>query len=397
MLSKLVQKTKFLIAALAFVIACIAGFNFLILQQESILRKYFIETPQEELKEAHLSLANSLSKYFDRENKYSTLEQVTDYIKRYGKTALFELFFIFQDKDSSMKQISKIGITTVSNAVLSSGNVYPAAIDSGNIEGYLMVMIKGSDSTELAEGMLKYKIISYSLRLIFLLLVTALLMILFYHDYSAKMRLARDMAEIKASNDGLTELHTHEHFMKALDIEVEKVNIYDTPLALLMLDIDHFKNFNDTYGHMAGDAVLQEVSKIIRISTRASDILARYGGEEFSVIVPYVAKPGDIAGRRRIADFLREIKNVAERIRRNVEENTVEFNSNSLKVTISIGVAFYYKKAHGLATADLIQKADSALYQAKRHGRNRVCINRGLVTDERDDYKKNDQDKKANA
>ena len=172
----------------------------------------------------------------------------------------------------------------------------------------------------------------------------------------------------------------------ALDIEVGKVNIYDTPLALLMLDVDHFKNFNDTHGHLAGDRVLKEVSDVIKLSTRASDILARYGGEEFSVIVPYVPKSGDIPGRRRYADFLREIKNVADRIRKNVESKEIRYNSDILRVTVSVGVAFYYKKSHSMTGAELIEKADKALYQAKSIGRNKVCIDRSSLPDRREMY-----------
>lgn len=374
MIARFSEKKRLLAVVMLCIIIGIASFNFLILQQEKILRKYFILNPREKMKQMQASLSNSLFKYFARENKYSDLSQIEDYIKKYGLTSLSELFFIFQDKDGNLKQVSKAGVTKVSSEILKMGDVYPVTVDNGSVEGYLMVSIKEMDTAELKEGLVKYRVISYSLKLVFLLLVTALLVIILYHDYSAKMRLARDMAEIKASNDGLTKLYTHEHFMKALKIELDKVHIYNMPLTLLMMDIDYFKNFNDKYGHRAGDKVLEEVSNIIKLSTRATDILARYGGEEFAVIIPYVAKPGDIPDDKRLENFLSEVKGVAERIRKNVEDARIEFESNLLNVTVSVGIAFYHKKSSHMTVARLLQRADDALYQAKKLGRNRTHI-----------------------
>jgi len=372
---KIRQKTKYLIMVLVSVIVSITCFNFVVLEQENILRRYFIIAPQEKQKEFNSALSNSLVKYFIKENKVSDPKQVEEYIKRYGRTSLFDLYFIFQDKDGITKQISKSGISGVTREVTSGENVYPVSIDNGRIEGYFMVMIKEDGSAEAKEGFIKYKILSYSLKLIFLLLVAALIVIIFYYDYSAKMKLARDVAEIKASNDGLTGLHTHEYFTQALEIETAKVNIYNTPLALLMLDIDYFKEFNDKYGHLAGDKILQEASNMIKLSTRATDTLARYGGEEFAIIIPYVAKPGDMRdANKRTENFLNEIKIVAERIRKNIEDCGTVYSSNVLKVTVSIGVAFYYKKFYNMTATALLGKADSALYEAKKLGRNRVHV-----------------------
>ncbi|MBN1526914.1 MAG: GGDEF domain-containing protein [Candidatus Omnitrophica bacterium] len=372
------QKTKFLVLVLICVVIAITGFNFLILKQDQILRKYFIDAPKANIKEFNASLANSLSKYFERENRTATLEEASEYIRRYGRTSLFEQVFIFKAPDGTLQQASKLGITPARADVLASDHVYPATIAGGALEGYLIILIDEMDSEELKEGLVKYRVISYSIRAAFLLLILMLLVIIFYQDYSAKMRLARDMAEIKASNDGLTGLHTHEHFMKALEIEVKKFKIYQTPIALLMLDIDHFKDFNDRYGHLAGDKVLQEVANLVKLNTRATDILARYGGEEFSVIMPYVVRDEDITKEERLRGFTEEIKEIAERIRTGVEGRAIDFQSNALKVTISIGVSFYYFASDKVSSSELIQRADSALYKAKELGRNRVCIDHEL-------------------
>jgi len=372
------QKAKFLVLILVCVVIAISGFNFLIIKQDQILRKYFIDTPQAKIKEFNASLANSLSKYFERENRAATLEQAAEYIRRYGRTSLFEQVFIFKAPDGTLQQVSKLGVTPARADVLASEHVYPAAIANGALDGYLIVLINEMDSEELKEGLVKYRVMNYSIRVVFLLLILTLLIIVFYQDYSAKMRLARDIAEIRASNDGLTGLHTHEHFMKALEIEVKKFRIYQTPIALLMLDIDHFKEFNDRYGHPAGDKVLQEVANLVKLNTRATDILARYGGEEFSVIMPYVVRDEDMTKEERLRGFTDEIKEIAERIRTGVEARAIDFQSNVLKVTISIGVSFYYFASEKVSSAELVQRADSALYKAKELGRNRVCIDHEL-------------------
>ncbi len=369
-----IKTTKFFIILIIYIIVGVMGFNYLILQQENILRKYFIVDPQEKIKENNLSLADSLCKYFVRENKTSTLDDVIDYIKKYGRTSLFELLFVFKD-NNNVRQISKAGVSTLTKATFANEKVYPVSIDNGRIPGYLLILIKETGAAELEAGFRKYKTISYSLRFLFLLLTGALLIIAFYHTYSAKMKLARDIAEMKASNDSLTGLHTHEYFMKALNIEIEKFKIYNTPIALLMLDIDNFKSFNDKFGHLAGDKVLQEVTKIIKSNTRATDILGRYGGEEFAVIVPYVAILSDkLDKKEKLKLFVHEIKNVAERIRRNVESAQIEFQNSPLTITMSIGGAFYYKRSAGISSHALLHRADNALYKAKRLGRNRVYI-----------------------
>jgi diguanylate cyclase (GGDEF)-like protein len=374
MLKRLSQNAKIFMLITGCIILSLAGFHLLIVKQEQVLRNYFIDTPRERLKESNKSWADSVSKSFIRENRTATLDQLTEYIRRYGRTDRFEQVFVFKDTTGAIQQINTAGRTSVTKEILSSENLYPVTVDNGRIEGYLAVIIQQEENEELKEGLVKYKIISYSLRLVFLLLVTALMLVIFYYDYSAKMKLARDIAEIKASNDGLTGLHTHEHFMKALEIEVEKFRIYHTPIALLMLDIDHFKDFNDKFGHLSGDRVLEEVSKIIKSTTRATDTLARYGGEEFAIIMPYVVRGGELSEQKRLLNFAEEIRDIAERIRRNVEDDTIHFGDTTLKVTISVGIAFYYSKSERVSATELVVRADKSLYQAKETGRNRVCI-----------------------
>jgi diguanylate cyclase (GGDEF)-like protein len=164
--------------------------------------------------------------------------------------------------------------------------------------------------------------------------------------------------EMLASTDGLTRLYNHRAFQEQLAKEVERSRRYQRPLSLLMMDIDHFKSFNDTYGHPVGDLVLQEISRCISQSIRANDIAARYGGEEFAVIIPETAGDGAMI--------------IAERVRRTVEQRTIVSLDKQLHVTISLGCSVM--PIHATAQQPLIDAADKALYFSKEHGRNRTTM-----------------------
>ena len=159
-----------------------------------------------------------------------------------------------------------------------------------------------------------------------------------------------------AIKDGLTELFVHSYFQNRLENEMYRAHRYDSSLSLLMIDIDHFKNINDLYGHQEGDKVLKRFSEILLNHTRKVDIAARYGGEEFAIILPET----DTAGARQVAENLRQAA---------AGEKFV-INGKNVTVTASIGVVTWDKKCD---RAEFIRKADSFLYKAKSEGRNRVC------------------------
>jgi len=161
-----------------------------------------------------------------------------------------------------------------------------------------------------------------------------------------------------ATTDGLTGLNNHRHFQELLAREIERSRRYRRPLALLIMDIDHFKSFNDTYGHPVGDLVLKEIATCIKNAIRLNDIPARYGGEEFVVIIPESTAQGALK--------------TAERIRASIEQHTVVSLGRELKVTISIGCSAFPENAP--TQQALIDTADKALYSAKEHGRNRVIF-----------------------
>lgn len=162
-----------------------------------------------------------------------------------------------------------------------------------------------------------------------------------------------------AITDSMTKLYLQTYFKERLDHEVKKYERYNQDFSLIMLDIDYFKKFNDTYGHLAGDFVIKEVSKIIKDSVRKFDIVSRYGGEEFSVML--------LATGAETAEL------VAERIRKNVETRDFVYNNQNLKVNISAGVA-HISDCDVLEYNNFIKKADEALYYSKHNGRNKVTL-----------------------
>lgn len=173
----------------------------------------------------------------------------------------------------------------------------------------------------------------------------------------------RARLEHQSIRDGLTNLFNR-HFMEiSLDREIRRAARSHTELAVLMMDIDHFKHFNDTFGHEAGDYVLREVAEVFRGAVRAEDIICRYGGEEFVLILPDTRM--DLALTR------------AEDIRRRIQEMQLRFRGECLReTTISIGISVYPEGGNSLI--ELLRNADRALYAAKNRGRN--CVVSSLTT-----------------
>lgn len=172
--------------------------------------------------------------------------------------------------------------------------------------------------------------------------------------------LHRKITELAALDD-LTLILNRRFGLRRLKEEFSRSTRHGIPMSVVMLDIDHFKNFNDTYGHNAGDAVLKMVSAKISESLRAEDMVCRYGGEEFLIMVSGAG--------------MNDAALIAERIRRVIETNEVQWGENRLSVTISAGLATYPVVKVSVCE-ELITFADQALYAAKKSGRNQVMINR---------------------
>lgn len=183
------------------------------------------------------------------------------------------------------------------------------------------------------------------------------------HQIAAGIEKSRffDKTKHLSQHDGLTGLYNHRMFEEKLHQEINRRNRTQKPLSLIMLDIDHFKQFNDNYGHQAGDAVLVELADIMLKQCRCTsiDVCCRYGGEEFAIIMPELE--------------LHNAVKVAERLRQAVENNSfsIEGKKPGDRVTVSLGVAGI-SGTEDLSTEELVKKADEALYLSKRNGRNRV-------------------------
>ncbi|MCW3490419.1 GGDEF domain-containing protein [Dethiobacter alkaliphilus] len=155
--------------------------------------------------------------------------------------------------------------------------------------------------------------------------------------------------------DELTGCGNRRMLRQEMEREIPRADRYGRTLAMLMLDIDHFKQVNDTYGHVAGDHILRDLSRLICDNVRDIDLCIRYGGEEFLVILPETDLDGAVA--------------VAEKIRLLVEQSVFSAGESEHRITVSVGIAVYPK--HAITADELIERADSALYQAKKNGRNR--------------------------
>jgi diguanylate cyclase (GGDEF)-like protein len=161
-----------------------------------------------------------------------------------------------------------------------------------------------------------------------------------------------------AITDGMTKLYIRRYFEQKLEEEMHRSKRYNRPLSLIMSDVDHFKKFNDTYGHQQGDIVLIHAARLFRSNVREIDLPCRYGGEEYIVILPETDTE--------------QAKTVADRLRTTIENYGFPGQTDPLKVTVSLGVATFPQNAE--TSVDLIKAVDTALYASKESGRNKVTI-----------------------
>lgn len=167
---------------------------------------------------------------------------------------------------------------------------------------------------------------------------------------------ALEIQRYQAQHDPLTGLLNHGEILRILDQEMQRADRQELNLTIMMGDLDHFKNVNDTYGHVAGDAVLAEVSERMKNNLRLYDSIGRYGGEEFLLVLPGCSRD--------------EAEIIANRIMNSIRGNPVLFHDQQIPVTISLGIAFN-NAGTSEKMVDIIQAADTAMYQAKQNGRNR--------------------------
>ncbi|NQT95999.1 MAG: sensor domain-containing diguanylate cyclase [Candidatus Omnitrophica bacterium] len=167
-----------------------------------------------------------------------------------------------------------------------------------------------------------------------------------------------ETTEELSTKDSLTGFYIHRYLKERLSEEVDRARLNNSRLSVIMFDIDHFKDYNDKYGHSAGDKVLLGISKIIRDKLKNGYTVARYGGEEFAVLLPGVDKE--------------KAREIADTLRKEIESRKFTLRRKQTRVTVSAGVSAYSEEAQD--REDLLKKADFCLYKAKKEGRNQVCV-----------------------
>ena len=179
-------------------------------------------------------------------------------------------------------------------------------------------------------------------------------------ENEGKLRELLEKFRAQSVTDGLTGLYNQTHFFLLFNLQLERARRYRAALSLIIFDVDHFKNYNDSNGHIAGSAALKKVGQLTQKAFRTSDILAKYGGDEFVIILPNSDKIGAFLG--------------AERLRETVEHTSFEGGESQPlgKVTLSLGIASYPE--HGATTREILDRADKAMYVAKESGRNKTVI-----------------------
>jgi diguanylate cyclase (GGDEF)-like protein len=180
-------------------------------------------------------------------------------------------------------------------------------------------------------------------------------------EKNAELQRANEVLEQLSITDGLTKLHNHRYFQEQLRREIRRADRVEDPLALVLIDIDHFKKWNDEFGHAGGDEILRGIAQVMNGLVRETDILARYGGEEFTLVLPKT----DVEGAVHLAEKIRS--GVAE------AEFVEDLPADHMPLTVSIGVNVY-----GGDQRDLFEGADRALYRAKDSGRDCVMVAEGL-------------------
>lgn len=361
-------KTRFLIYLVFLTVFGAFLFNFLLAKQSAIMYKYFIEKPSAYNIERAERLSSSIYQSFKTEVTTPSLENIRAFVRKYNEIPFLSVNFIYKDETGTIKSILE-DVNEID--ILSAEYVFPIKRGPNEIGTLLVYDI----NKEYKRGLAEYAQTMNLTRIFFILLLFLLLSILLYREYSARVEQAKRIAEYQAVHDGLTSLYTHKFFKEHLLSEIKRSERYKRPVALIMCDVDFFKKFNDTYGHLVGDEILKTVSQILSENVRATDLVARYGGEEFAILLIEAghrqAKETDTAVFEKLHA---EVLDAAKRIKSKIQDMRIDVGENrSVGVTISMGISFY-SGGPGYKPEYLISEADLALYESKNNGRNLITV-----------------------
>lgn len=341
-------------------------FNYLLSSQSAVMYKYFIEKPTSYNLERAERLASSIYQSFKQEVPEPKMEAITAFIKKYNDIPFLSVNFVYRDESGGMKSV----LADVKEIdILSAEYIYPIRYGDKEIGTLLVYDI----NKEYKRGLEEYTQTLTMTRVFFALLLVLLLSVLLYREYSAKIEHDKREAEYQAVHDGLTGLYTHKYFMEHLEREINRCQRYKRSVSLIMCDIDHFKRFNDTYGHPSGDAALQIVAKIMADNVRTSDLVARYGGEEFAILLIEAGIEQAQAVAKRLKSAMDDAVEVADRIKGKVEKALIPVDHKKVGITISMGVSSFDGREDYKAEY-LVSEADHALYESKNAGRNTITI-----------------------
>jgi diguanylate cyclase (GGDEF)-like protein len=327
---------------------------------------YFIERPTSYNLERAERLAASIYQSFKKEIQAPSLDNIKIFINKYNEIPFLSVNFIYKDSEDNLHSV----LGEVKDIdILSAEYVYPVKYGNREIGTLLVYDI----NKEYKKGLQEYRDMLDLTRLFFALLLLLVLGLMVYREYSARIEQEKRIAEYQAVHDGLTGLYTHKHFKEQLEREVARSQRYKRPVSLVMADIDLFKRFNDTYGHLAGDEILRTVARIISENVRSSDVVARYGGEEFAILLLETGHKEAQSVAKRLKKLLDQSIEVAERIKERVEHAQIDLEDQSVGVTLSMGLSSY-DGHEDYGPEDLIKEADNALYHSKSSGRNLITV-----------------------
>jgi len=346
-------------------------FSFLIKKQSTIMFKYFTEKPP-----VYYVRAESMALLicFDFKNKLSSpsLKDIRTLIDKYNGPPSLAVDFIYEDRSGAMRSVFK---NDKKVDLIDAEYVYP--INYGNLKGKLLVY---DMNTQFKEKFEEYRHITNITKAFFIITLLLLLSILLFREYAAEVEKQKHIAisekrdaEWRAKHDSATGLFNQKYFKTTLQEEILRSQKYKRPLTLIMCDIDHFKKFNDTYGHLTGDEVLQMVARIIADNVRACDIVARYGGEEFAVLLLGGFSSGTENSEVRYKTLTDKTVQIAGRIKGRVGQSRIRGKDKQLGLTISLGISSY-DGIRACKAEHFIHESDQALYRSKENGRNQITL-----------------------
>ncbi|RKY42235.1 MAG: hypothetical protein DRP85_03400 [Candidatus Makaraimicrobium thalassicum] len=364
-------KTRFIKYLVLLSVICWFLFNYLLKTQSTIMFKYFVEKPP-----LYYVRAETMARLvcFDFQKKLSSpsLADIRNLIDEYNSPPSLTVDFVYQDKSGTMRSILK----NVKEADLTAPE-YTYPIKYRNLKGKLLVY---DMNTQFRKKFEEYRRIANITRMFFILTLLLLLSTVLFREYSADIKREKHAvenekraAEFRSLHDSATGLCTQRYFKDLLGKEIIRSQRWKRPVSVLMCDIDYFKKFNDSYGHLAGDEALRTVAYTIKNNVRAYDIVARYGGEEFAIFFLGIdfdqAKSGAVS-QKELTD---KTVDIATRIKNNIEKTQIKIDHKHASVTLSIGMVIYTGGADYTAER-LIGEADRALYKSKEDGRNRITL-----------------------